>query len=254
MGTSDRVLQSIAQQFASTATPLLPTANLMSLATETISFIVDYLDEGDLAALCLVNHRLNNIATPLLWKSLSDNPERQKEVLLWAAETGQHALLQNLLDQQVSPNFLYLSPILKSRLKDVLAAQGLRGAVRPREDRVFEAEVFREKYCRSGLIRNKVRHQRGIAHLDLAMTDNDLEWNLAHADYAHTCSLRVFGLDRILGGTEDRQYWYVGFRICYHPNLHLAQTDTFASDTFPRHSPKHLSQTPFPDTFAQSHA
>jgi hypothetical protein len=90
------------------------------------------------------------------------------------------------------------------------------------------------------------------------MTDNDLEWNLAHADYPHTCSLRVFGLDRILGGTEDRQYWYVRFHACYHPNLPFAQTDTFASDTFPRHFsqtpfpdifPRHLPQTPSPDTF-----
>jgi ankyrin repeat protein len=150
---------------------------------------------------------LNNVATSVLWNTLYNNPRRCKEVLLWSVEHGRNDLVKDLLDRKTSPNFLYFSSLLGSRLRDVLTAQGRRGAVGPRHDRKLDEEIFREKYCRSGVIRNRVRKARSKAGLSLQITDDDMDWNLAHAWYKHTCSLSHFGISE---GPEanDRQYWY----------------------------------------------
>lgn len=180
----------------------------MGLATETLFFIADFLIDSDLWALCLVNRRLNSVAAPILWKRLYDSSSRSKEVLLWAVEAGRPELLKGLLERGVSPNFLYLSSFLRSRLLDVLAAQGHHGAFGPRHDKTLEEEVFREKYCRSGTIRRRVRYTRLIHSIPIPMTGDDVNWILAHsADFPHTCSLERFGVTDNLGDPENRQYW-----------------------------------------------
>jgi len=182
----------------------------MSLANETLFFIADLLGENDLWALCLVNRRLNSVAAPILWKRLYDSSSRSKAVLLWAVEAGRSELLKALLERKVSPDFLYLSSLLRSRLRDVLGAQGRHCAVGPRNDETLQAEIFREKYCRSAIIRKKVRYMRFLHGVGLAMTEDD-EWNLDNGgNYQHTCSLERFGVAENLGDPEDRQYWAWG--------------------------------------------
>jgi ankyrin repeat protein len=208
---SDRALRSAARKNASTsdltAGSLISRTNLLSLPNETLVSIAKLSEENDQWALCLVNRRLNNVATSVLWNTLYNDPRRCKEVLLWCIEHGRNDLLKDLLDRKVSPRFLYLSSLLGSRLRDVLRAQGRRGAVGPRDDRRLHEEMFREKYCRSAVIRNRVRHARSKAGLDLQITDDDMDWNLTDGWFEHTCSLRHFGISEV-PEVNDRQYWY----------------------------------------------
>ncbi|KAK4234793.1 hypothetical protein C8A03DRAFT_18369 [Achaetomium macrosporum] len=141
------------------ATNPVPRPTMMKLPNETLFHIADYLDECDLAALCRVNRRLA-VVTPVLWNKLFDNPSRCKEVLLWAVEVGEHRILQCLLERGVDPNFFYLSSLLRSRLMDVLSAQGRRGMLKPRTDRTLAAESFRSEYCRSSRMRARTHLER----------------------------------------------------------------------------------------------
>ena len=171
-----------------------PPANIQSLATETLFSIAKYLDEGDWLALGLTNRRLNSVATSLLWNRLHNDPIRSKEVLLWSVENGRHDLLKTLLDREVSPNFLYLSTILRSKLREVLATQGLSGAVKPKPNRILLDALKRDKYCRNATY----RRNRALPQTHAPEGDPSFDPTL----WPHR-----FGVAATLGTPEDRHSW-----------------------------------------------
>ena len=178
-----------------------PSANIQSLATETLFSIAQHLDEGDVWALSLTNRRLNSVATSVLWNGLHNDPVRSQDVLLWSVETGRHDLLQILLDKEVSPNFLYLSTLLRSRLRDVLAIQGRPGAVKPRPDGTLLNELEKDKYCRSS--RNRRNCFRPGKNTNTGQNMNQASFD--PASWPHW-----FGVVATLGPSsieKDRQHW-----------------------------------------------
>ena len=175
-----------------------PPADIHSLATETLFSIAQYLDEGDWWALSLTSRRLNTVATSLLWNGLHNDPIRSQDVLLWSVETGRHGLLQILLDKKVSPNFLYLSTLLRSRLRDVLAIQGRPGAVKPRPDGTLRNELEREKFCRG----SRNRRNYPVPGSNANTGQNMSQMLFDPAIWPHR-----FGVVATLGTLEDRQHW-----------------------------------------------
>jgi ankyrin repeat protein len=184
---------------------------MMSLANETLMQITGYLDEPDILALSLVNRRLNTVAGPALWNGLYNDSLRSKEVLLWAVEVGRPELVQQQLERGVSPDFLYLSSILRSRLLDVFAVQGRRGTAGPREDRTLRKEIFREKYCRNAQMRKRVRYFSELLRNKVPM-EQDLDYyfdaNLGY--YGHACALDRFGVIEKFEASETPNYWAWG--------------------------------------------
>ncbi|KAL2020323.1 hypothetical protein VTK56DRAFT_8551 [Thermocarpiscus australiensis] len=150
---------------------------VMALPNETLLQMANYLGERDLRNLSLVNRRLSRVAHSSLRNKLYGDPLRCKEVLLWAVENCRHDLLRDLLERGVSPNFLYLSSFLRSRLLDVFAAQGRRGTAGPRKDLVSSAETFRENYCRHKTLRDLLWADHLANHREVPLED-DLVWNL----------------------------------------------------------------------------
>ncbi|KXX77109.1 Ankyrin repeat domain-containing protein 17 [Madurella mycetomatis] len=186
----------------------LPTGALTSLPNETLFQIFSYLDEPDLRALTQVNRRLSGPASLILWDSVYADPTRPKEVLLWAVETGHHEMLRTMLERGTTPNFYDLSPLLRSCLMDLFAAQGgRRGTAAPRDDRLRQTELLKEKYCRNGVTRRSVRHrhERDRGGIPLAQ---DFDWHVDH-EYAdhHGCPLERFGIVETLDDPETRKYW-----------------------------------------------
>ncbi len=179
----------------------IPPANIQSLATETLFSIAQYLDEGDVWALSLTTRRLNSVATSVLWNGLHNDPVRSQDVLLWSVETGRHDLLQILLDKQVSPNFLYLSTLLRSRLRDVLAIQGRPGAVKPRPDGTLLNELKKDRYCRSW------RNRRIYARPE---NNANAEQNMSQVSFDPVSWPHWFGVVATLGPgsiTHDCKHW-----------------------------------------------
>lgn len=167
----------------------------MGLPNETLYHIGGYMGEEELGALSLVNRRLSPIGRDLLHRHLCRDPSafRCKEVLLWAVEVGRNDVLRGLLSLGVSPNFFYLSSLLRSRLKDVLAAQGRRGAPAPYQDRALAIERFRENFCRSGRARIAAHTAREENRRQLPM-EHDMDWCISSAYSDETIPLDVFGI------------------------------------------------------------
>lgn len=189
---------------------ILPRGTMTGLPNETLFQIAGYLGEPERSALSRVNRQMNRVAAPLLWDSLYNNPLRCQEVLLWAVDFGRHQLLQLLLSRGVSPNFLYLSPLLRSRLLNVLWAQRRHGAVPPRDDRTLQVEIFREKYC---LTRRDRKVFIGLRrdHFRYLPMEQDMDWNL-EANFAFPtvhADVKFGVLDSFvkLGNAAIRHHW-----------------------------------------------
>ncbi|AEO68284.1 uncharacterized protein THITE_2130035 [Thermothielavioides terrestris NRRL 8126] len=179
----------------------------MRLPNETLLHIAGYLEEPDLWALSLVNRRFAVVATGLLRKQLYNDRRRCMEVLLWAVEVGNNKLLRELLERGVNPNFYFRSAILRSRLLDVIAAQGRRGTPNPHKDRALAAELYREHYCRDLRERKHVLWLRCAAARETPM-EQDLDWNLLHAHIVERPHLpKDFGVVGFSGLSNIRMYW-----------------------------------------------
>lgn len=191
---------------------VLPQGAFMSLPNETLCHISGYLVEPHLHALSLLNRRMNTVAGPMLWAGLFRDSLRSKEVLLWAVETGRQELVQQMLRRGVSPNFLYLSSLLRSRLLDVFAVQGRRGTAGPRFDRTLAKEIFRERYCRDLTVRFAIRsHSEGFRN-NLPM-EQELDYYCFEADLdnlSHLPALDRFGVTEKPEGYETPDYWAWG--------------------------------------------
>ncbi|KAK4132670.1 ankyrin [Trichocladium antarcticum] len=191
---------------------VLPQGAFMSLPNETLYHISGYLVEPHLHALSLLNRRMNTVAGPMLWAGLYRDSLRSKEVLLWAVETGRQKLVQQMLRRGVSPNFLYLSSLLRSRLLDVFAVQGRRGTAGPRLDRTLVKEIFRETYCRYSEVRRKVRIHSEESRNNVPM-EQELEYYYLEANLhnlSHIPALDQFGVSENPEGYETTHYWAWG--------------------------------------------
>lgn len=183
---------------------------LLSLPNETLLHIVNYLNESDLWALCLVNRRLAILAGEPLYKNLYNDLTRCQEVLLWAVEVANHDILRQMLEKDVDPNFFYQSPLLRSRLLDVLAAQRRHGTLKPHDDRMLSTEIFREQYCRSGRVRRRTHLAREL-HRRVAPMELDVDWNRTHTDWygedLRDSKLRNFGIVEQAAHPITKKFW-----------------------------------------------
>ena len=177
------------------------------LPTEALFRVASYLGEPDLMALSLVNRRMNSVAAPVLWNGLYGDPLRSKEVLLWAVDNGRQDILRLLLQRGVTPNFLYLSSLLRSRLMGVFAVQGRRGTAGPREDDTLKRELFKDHYCRTAEARRRVHFRRSAENRD-APISQDLD-SLIDANFFRDLPPDKFGIVEDLTDLDTCHYWYV---------------------------------------------
>ncbi|KAH6615917.1 hypothetical protein B0J18DRAFT_438490 [Chaetomium sp. MPI-SDFR-AT-0129] len=116
-----------------------------------------------------------------------------------------------MLQKGNDPNFLFLSGILRSRLRDALSAQGRRHDLYPRlESREMVAEVFRQEYCGYSTGRNHTWPYQRKERLNSAITYDNLDLVVGQMTNQFPCPLsRRHGIDKIWGDIKDRRYWYV---------------------------------------------
>ncbi|KAK4143454.1 ankyrin repeat-containing domain protein [Dichotomopilus funicola] len=188
------------------------TTGMMRLPTELLLQVMAGMGEEQLWALTLTNRRLSVVANALLWAGLHNDPKRSKEVLLWAVEAGNHELLRHMLQNGNDPNFLFLSGILRSRLRDVLSTQGRRHDLYPRLiSREMVAEVFRQEYCGCRTERNLIWPYQRKERLDSAITYDNLDLVVEEMTNQFPSALSLWhGIDEIWGDIRDHRYWSWG--------------------------------------------
>ncbi|KAL1840771.1 hypothetical protein VTJ49DRAFT_7726 [Mycothermus thermophilus] len=185
-----------------------PTPHLALLPNELLDRVISHLGEHELWAMALVSKRMNGLANKQLWGQMESTEKSLREVLFWAVKNGNHELMKTLLAKGASPAPRFWSPILRSRLMDVLEIQGRQRSLKPLLDRSTSIELFRAELCESSTFR-KIVHEARADFQRVVPIEADMDFNVHNTGFARHGARSVPGVLTVSEetGFEKRGSW-----------------------------------------------